>query len=136
MTKEHIIQYLNEHHIEELKEMLAYIAKNSLGYECVTWRCEFGSVTMTVGKAKEIIKPSLTSDLDKAAQEYADGELERVDSEIAQSNYSRHIKMGIHIFSGSDLEDAFITGAQWVAEQLNNIINDKRRSNNDTGAVS
>jgi len=63
-------------------------------------------------------------DIDKklleASEEYADRMLKQADPELAACGYQRHTKMGVHIFNGSDLEEAFINGAEWQQKQTEN----------------
>lgn len=91
-----MVQYLTEHHKEELEHILADLSEHSIGYDSVTWSCGFGSITMTLGKAKELLKPSLPSDVDEAAEEY------------------EHIEG--HFYYPS-IKDAFKAGAEWQKEQ-------------------
>lgn len=44
------------------------------------------------------------------AEAYADEHLKLADPELANSGYSRHVKMGVHMFNGSDLEEAYLQG--------------------------
>ena len=48
--------------------------------------------------------------IDKKSREYADKTLAMADSVLAASGYARHNKMGISIFTGSDVEVAFDSG--------------------------
>ena len=50
--------------------------------------------------------------IDKKAREYADKTLAMADSVLAASNYARHNKMGVSIFTGNDVEVAFDCGYQ------------------------
>ena len=50
--------------------------------------------------------------INKKAREYADKTLAMADSVLAASGYARHNKMGVSIFTGSDVEVAFDCGYQ------------------------
>ena len=50
--------------------------------------------------------------IDKKARDYADKTLAMADPELANTGYQRHTKMGVNVFSGSDIEVAFDCGYQ------------------------
>ena len=41
---------------------------------------------------------------------YADEQLAIIDKELSETGYSRHTKMGVRIFNGSDIEQAAMEG--------------------------
>ena len=49
---------------------------------------------------------------------YADEQLAIIDKELSESNYSRHTKMGVHIFDGSDIEQAAMDGYEQAEKDL------------------
>lgn len=49
---------------------------------------------------------------------YADNKLAIVDKELSETNYHRHTKMGVHIFDGSDIEQAAMDGYEQAEKDL------------------
>ena len=58
------------------------------------------------------------SKIDEMSVQYADKQLEIVDPELYATSYSRHTKMGIRVFCGSDIEEAYTDGAKAVLEEI------------------
>ena len=50
------------------------------------------------------------SKAEEKAIAYADNKLQIVDPEFAKSSYLRHNKMGVRLFSGDDIEEAYQDG--------------------------
>ena len=48
-TPEELLQYVQTKQ-DVLRDILAFIAEHSYGHVSITWRCEFGDVTMTIGR--------------------------------------------------------------------------------------
>ena len=55
---------------------------------------------------------------EELAEKYADRQLEIVDKELSESNYSRYTKMGVHLFEGSDIEEAYLNGYEQAEKDL------------------
>jgi hypothetical protein len=49
---------------------------------------------------------------------YADEQLEIVDPELSKAHYHRHTKMGLQRFTGSDIEQAYEEGANFVIQEI------------------
>jgi len=58
------------------------------------------------------------SKIDEMSVQYADKQLEMADPELYATSYSRHTKMGIRVFCGSDIEEAYTDGAKAVLEEI------------------
>ena len=54
---------------------------------------------------------------------YADNKLAIVDKELSETSYHRHIKMGVRIFNGSDIEQAAMDGYEQAEKDLIPLIN-------------
>jgi hypothetical protein len=61
---------------------------------------------------------SISEDLDKAAEQYAEKKLESVDPELAATKYNRHVKMKINVFCGYDVEEAYLDGLNDMKKML------------------
>jgi hypothetical protein len=49
---------------------------------------------------------------------YADEQLAIVDPELSKAHYHRHTKMGLQRFTGSDIEQAYEEGANFVLQEI------------------
>ena len=58
------------------------------------------------------------SKIDEMSVQYADKQLEMADPELYATSYSRHTKMGIRVFCGYDIEEAYTDGAKAVLEEI------------------
>jgi len=105
LEKDVLLKYLLEHHRQELENILADIAEHTVGYETVTWNCGFGSITMTLGKAKETIA-NAPEGLDEVATTYAWEHQEAHTNEVGETE-----------FDYGPRYSAFKAGAEWAFGQ-------------------
>ena len=59
------------------------------------------------------------------AEAYADEHLKLADPELASCGYSRHVKMRVHLFDGSDLEEAYLQGYEEGQKDKEQNVTDK-----------
>ena len=64
------------------------------------------------------------SKIDEMSVQYADKQLEMADPELYATSYSRHTKMGIRVFCGSDIEEAYTDGAKAVLEEIEDVLHE------------
>lgn len=55
---------------------------------------------------------------EELSEKYADERLKIVDKELFETGYSRHTKMGVHVFDGSQIEEAFLDGYEQAERDL------------------
>lgn len=60
--------------------------------------------------------------ISEMSAQYADKQLEMVDPDLAATSYSRHTKMDIRVFCGSDVEEAYEDGASALLREVQEII--------------
>lgn len=60
---------------------------------------------------------------------YVDEQLAIVDPELSQSNYHRHTKMGVKMFTGSDIEQAYEDGANFVISEVETLLQELKEKN-------
>ena len=119
---------------DELKRLLSFIdsmgedrpepiSPADVGFEALgkVWdekaKKESGELTHSVTKIGNQ-EESVSEDLIKAAELYADKKLEAVDPELSATNYQRHTKMRVRIFDGSDVEEAHLDGMKEMKQQM------------------
>lgn len=101
----------------EIERRLARYGRNSQMEELLSFLATLPALSSVPAAESRANGETKSEDLDRAATDYADRQLSIIDKELSETAYARHTKMGIRVFCGSDIEEAFDAGARWQREQ-------------------